>query len=330
MFIIDPGSIYVAGLADGYYGVAYFSGPVPDTAEDITFNLNHIDGVFFNDNFCGYRTVTTGRASLLNYSDADGLRLILNSDWKEYIPFNRVEELSDGERKFFPKDVRFFKSGEEWSKDTYAGAYFNHTNFGIVSSAMNQFTNAATQDSSYFSMFGPTTAHEVGDYEEITFAQRFALKRLEFQGSAGTSPQNYRFQGSVYGYNYDLEDWVLLLNNYTMYGNAIKQIDAEFETDRYKLEITSKAPSHPVLSKLFFITETPVTYVSEQPTWMMLIPRITSAIQNAERGLPFFWASCSGPTGDGEIKLSKGQFLSGEQIPILTQKFAQEPFWEDV
>ena len=331
MILIDPGALVQSGLNTQYWGVAYFSGDIPDTQEDIPFSMDNIDGVFMHDQFCGYITVTPLGYDVSKYTTNDAIKFSLNSAWKDVIPFNRVEDYGNGEFKYYAKDVRFMVNGKEWNKDTYVPYDSDNGLFGMPHSGLNQFMHSALNNTGYYTRWTPwAEEHGVGDYMEITFDQAFTLKRLELDGWASTYSERYRVFADVMGWNYDTQQWELLVGTGGAYAETNLEVNASFETDKYRFVLTNTATGHPIYSKLFFVSETAPVSAVAQPTWMLLIPRHNTVTPKADRQMPFVWASCSGPTGSGELKLSKDQFAPGDYLALLTNKIEYEPFWEEV
>ena len=336
MILFDPGALYTTSLGDDPYILAFFNGPVPATVEDIPFDTSHFDNMVLSENLCGMTMVKGSYLDTSKYTNNDACRLDMYSGNEGFytVPFGRVEDIGDGEYKYWATDVKWNVDGTDVTKP-FSTDFDPSDSMGIVYSTYNMFCACGNQNVNYYTRFtgDAEAANEIENYMEVTVPKRIVLKRIIYGTYKHSSYwYNYRATFDILGYDYELEEWVKI--GYIPPSNSVADtnldVNAPFATDKFRFEIVSKAPIHPILSTLFLISETePDVGSVDQPTWMAILPHRINLEAFSDRGLPFFWASCSGPTGDGEFKLAKEQFVPGDFIPILTNSFEYEPFWEE-
>lgn len=339
MILIDAGMLGTSAYGNRDAMICYFKGDVPQSMEEIPFEPSIFDNILFHPDLVAMTQVKQSYDNTGKYTGNDGAVISQESTGvgQSWIPFNHVENLGNSEYRYVPKDIKFktLMSGEE------PVTYGNFESDGVEESLnlnnlshcnMNPYIHGYLVGSQYYSSIYPPVRnaadYEVGDYFEITLGQRIALKRTVHTGYTGGTSSYHRPYYDVMGWDYDTGEWVNL-GKLEGYQDTFTEFNATLVTDKYRFVVYKKSNYYPILSRLDLISDTEPTANAEQPTWVAILPRITNAVTTVE-SIPFIWASCSGPSGNSEFKLSKDQFAPCDYVALLTTRYAYEPFWEEV
>lgn len=319
MILIAPGIVSTDAQGNDNFVLHLFNGEVPtDEAALGNRAKNYWD--LIDSSFCGSTqlkpTIFGGkhtRNDNIRFSRTAGLN----------VPFGLVEKSNtEGHTyKLYPSTTTYTGSDPELG-----------SNLDPFSNLHNHALNAACNvtNTEYYMDLGEDS--EVGDYLEITYPYKHIASGI-VSSPYPNSPINYRAYLKLYAYDYDLEDWVLLINyNGDYSANKINELPSNtVMTDKYKLEVSGVATSRPVFQRFEILTDSEPTHIVEQPTWAMLVNRTRAELyKSAPLGMPFILATCSGPTGNGELILHNDNLSIGEHVNLLSNEITFGSLWEEV
>ena len=243
MILIDPGMMATSTYGTVNAMVCYFKGDVPQNMSEIPFNPNIFDNVLFHPDLVAMTNVSQGYENTGKYTNNDGVLLtqLDTGIGQSWIPFNHVENMGNSEFRYVPKDIKFktLYSGEEpVTVGNFEGANteeaLDYNN--LTSCSMNPYIQGYLINASYYSSIYPpargASRYEIGDYFEITLAQRIALKRTVHSGYRGASKASHIPYYDVMGWDYDANDWVNLGNITSYLEGTITEFNATLVTDK--------------------------------------------------------------------------------------------------
>lgn len=172
---------------------------------------------------------------------------------------------------------------------------------------------------------------------EINFDDPFVLKEFKIQGQWGGPYLNrVAFIGKLEGWDEAGQQWLELADVTTHTALEFNLSDNTLSTDKYRLyQTANNYYTRSVISYLQFYTDVAPTPTPAQPTWVLLMPLLTTYLDvntTVREDMPFIIASVEGPTaaGGADLLLNKDTFSVGDVINIASNELLLPIIWDEV